>query len=91
MRTPRNSPAPPAAFLARHSAVMALALFAAVGAAVFADYGVSADGPSQLRNGHASFHYILGDENALVGYISRLYSSPRRRSAATSGTSKATP
>jgi len=63
-----------AAFLARHSAIIALAVFAVVGVAVLDDYGVSYDLPDQTRIGSASFDYILGDEDALIeGHHNRLY------------------
>ena len=65
---------PPANFLARHSAIIALALFAVVGAAVFDDYGVTYDEKSQRDIGYASFNYILGDEDArIVGHHDRFY------------------
>ena len=53
-------------FLARHSAIIALALFAVVGVAVLDDYGVGFDANSQIIIGNASFDYILGDEDALL-------------------------
>ena len=69
MRALPDSFSPFAAFLARHSALIALALFAIVGVAVLADYGVSTDEGSQRANGSASLDYILGDEDALTeGY-----------------------
>ena len=66
MRTLPDSLAPVARFLARHGAVVALALFAAVGALVLDDYGVSADEGWQRSIGISSFNYILGDEDALI-------------------------
>ena len=53
-------------FLARHSAIIALAVFAVAGAAVLDDYGVSNDEVTQREIGYASFNYILGDEDALI-------------------------
>ena len=52
------------AFLARHSHLIALALFAAVGLAVLDDYGVSPDEETHRATGYAAFNYILGDEDA---------------------------
>jgi len=66
MKTPLDSLLPAARLLARHSAVIALALFAAVGALVLDDYGVSADEGWQRSIGIASFNYILGVEDALI-------------------------
>ena len=79
MRTLPDSLAPAAAFLARHSALVALALLAAVGLAVLDDYGVSGDDGPQRIIGYASLDYILGDEDALTEeftdgrYIERFY------------------
>ena len=61
-----NALTPPAAFLARRSALIVLAVFAVAGAAVFDDYGVVGDTAIQRRIGDASFNYIIGDENALI-------------------------
>ena len=61
-----QSLSPTANFIARHSAVIALAVFAVVGAAVFDDYGVSHDEWHQRAIGYASFNYILGDEGTLL-------------------------
>ena len=66
MKTLRNYPPPAARFLARHSAAVALALFAAVGAAVFDDYSASFDDAVQRTIGYASLDYILGDERAAL-------------------------
>ena len=66
MKILRNSPAPAARFLARHSAIVALAAFAVVGAAVFDDYAVSIDYEFHRNTGYTSFEYIWGDENALL-------------------------
>ena len=61
-------------FLARHSAIVALALFAIVGVAVFDDYGIGLDEKNQRRIGQASFNYVLGDEDALIeGHHDRYY------------------
>ena len=76
MKNPLTNPRSQAAiaFLARHSAIIALALFAAVGASVFDDYGVSVDVDWQRGIGIASFDYILGDEDALIeGHHDRYY------------------
>ena len=79
MRTLPDSLAPTARFLARHSAVIALALLAAVGLAVLDDYGVSGDDGPQRIIGYASLDYILGNEDALTEeftggrYIERFY------------------
>ena len=65
---------PPANFLARHAAIIALAVFAVVGAAVFDDYGAAVDDIVQRRIGYTSLDYILGDENALIeGHSDRFY------------------
>ena len=66
MKTLPDSLFPAARFLARHGGVIALALFAAVGALVLDDYGVSADEGWQRSIGIASFNYILGVEDALI-------------------------
>ena len=64
---------PPANFLARHSAVIALAVFAVVGAAVLDDYGVIHDVWLLRGNATASIDYILGDENALLSGQGEFY------------------
>ena len=63
------------AFLARHSAIVALAAFAIVGVAVLDDYGTGNDEGSQRLIGYASFDYIMGDEDALIeeGDIDRYF------------------
>ena len=67
MKNPLNSLPPFAApFLARHSALIALALFAVVGVFVFDDYGITSDEGLQRKIGYASFNYIFGDEDALL-------------------------
>ena len=68
MRTPLITPRSQAvaAFLARHSAIIALALFAAVGAFVFDDWGITSDEGLQRKIGYASLNFILGDEDALL-------------------------
>jgi len=48
--------------------LVALALFAAVGVFVFDDYGISVDEIPQRSVGNAAVRYILGDEDALLGY-----------------------
>ena len=77
MRALQDSISPAARFLARHSAIIALAVFAAVGFAVFDDYGVAGDEWLQRNIGYASFNYILGYEDELSGYrylaIERFY------------------
>jgi len=75
MRKLQDSLSPAAAFLARRSAIIALAIFAAVGVAVFDDYGVAIDEGAQRKSGVASLDYILGDEDALIeeGHIDRYY------------------
>ncbi len=57
-----------AGFLARHAHLIALALFAAVGAAVLDDYGVSYDESTHRMTGLASFNYIAGNSDGLTGY-----------------------
>ena len=68
MRNPLTSPRSQAVadFLARHSAIIALALFAAVGVFVFDDWGITWDEGVQRRIGYASLNFILGDEDALL-------------------------
>jgi len=66
MRKLADSLSPFADFLARRSAIIALAAFAIVGALVLDDYGIAVDEVSQRRNGAASFDYMLGDEDALL-------------------------
>ena len=74
MKAVPNSLTPTARFLARHSAIIALALFAVVGAVVFEDYGVSFDETLQRNIGYASFNYIFGDEDGLIeGHSDRFY------------------
>ena len=62
-----------AGFLARRSAIIALALFAIAGAAIMDDYGTFVDEADQRRTGYASFNYVLGDENALREGHDRFY------------------
>ena len=75
MKAVPNSLTPAANFLARHSAIIALALFAVVGAAVLDDYGIGSDEEASISMGIASFDYILGDEDALIreGHIDRVF------------------
>ena len=74
MKKLTRSPAPAARFIARHSAIIALALFAAAALAILDDYGVSYDEQAQIRIGFTSLEYILGDENALIeGHHNRFY------------------
>ena len=75
MKTPLDSvPALPN-FLARHSAIIALAAFAIVGVAVLDDYGVSVDSEYQRDNAIAWLDYILGDEDkpSAEGRVDRRY------------------
>ena len=60
-------------FLARHAAIVALALFAVVGVSVLDDYGVAIDEGTQRSTGIASLDYILGDEDALPNGVNRFY------------------
>ena len=73
MRHIPNSLSPAARFLARHSAAIALALFAAVDGFVFDDYAAAYDEAFQRDNGNASFNYISGDEDALPEDVNRFY------------------
>jgi len=73
MKTPLDSVPRFANFLARHSAIIALAVFAVVGIAVLDDYSVGFDENTQRRNGNAAFDYILGDEDALPDGVDRHY------------------
>ena len=74
MKRLAHSLTPTANFLARHSAAIALAVFAVVGAAVFDDYGIGSDEGASRGIGIASFGYILGDENALIeGHHDRFF------------------
>ena len=74
MKKLADSLSPTAAFLARHSAIVALAAFAIVGVSVINDYGVVSDERIQRTIGYASFNYILGDEDALIeGHSDRHY------------------
>ena len=66
MKLPPDPRSSIAAFLARRSALIALAVFAAVGLAALDDYGVSLDEGWQRQIGYASFNYILGDEDAAL-------------------------
>ena len=73
MKTPLDSVHRFANFLARHAAIIALALFAVVGVAVLDDYGVAIDEGTQRSNGIASLDYILGDADALPNGVDRFY------------------
>ena len=73
MKKLADSLSPFAGFLARHSAIVALAAFAIVGVAVLDDYGIAWDESDQRRIGYASFDYILGDEDALQTDVLRYY------------------
>ena len=73
MKAPLDSVSPFASFLARHAAIVALAVFAVVGVAVLDDYGVAIDEGTQRSNGIASFDYILGDADALPNGVDRFY------------------
>ena len=74
MKTPLDSVPALANFLARHAAIIALAVFAIVGVFIVDDYGVGVDSDYQRDNGIASFDYILGDEDALIeGRIDRYF------------------
>ena len=73
MKAPLDSLSTFAHFLARHSAIVALALFAVVGVAVLDDYGVAIDEGTQRSNGIASLDYILGDADALPNGVDRFY------------------
>ena len=73
MKAPLNSISPFANFLARHAAIVALAVFAVVGVAVLDDYGVAIDEGTQRSNGIASLDYILGDADALPNGVDRFY------------------
>ena len=54
-------------FVARRSALIALAVFAIVGAAVLDDYGIYIDERLVRETGHAALGYILGDEDSALG------------------------
>ena len=73
MSAPIDSISTFAAFLARRSAIIALAVFAIVGVSVLDDYGIAIDEEKQRNNGIASFNYILGDEDALPDDVNRFY------------------
>ena len=64
LRRPRLAAAD---FLRDRVHLVALALFAAVGAFAFDDYGISVDAIAQRGIGSAAVRYILGDEDALLG------------------------
>jgi len=64
MKAPLDSVPTLANFLARHSAIVALAIFAAVGVAVLDDYGIGVDEWGQRRIGSVALDYVLGDESA---------------------------
>ena len=73
MKAPLDSVPRFAAFLARHSAIIALAVFAIVGVAVLDDYGVAMDEYLQWQSGAVAFDYILGNEDSLRGGVDRFY------------------
>ena len=66
MDNPANRLSPIAAFLARNAHLIALALFAVVGLAVFDDYGLAVDEPPHRRIGYASYDYIVGSQNVVT-------------------------
>ena len=65
---PRLARAAISDFLARRAHLIALALFAAVGLAVFDDYGTTFDDSGHRMAGHASFNYVAGNADDLTGY-----------------------
>ena len=73
MKAPLDSVPRFANFLARNSAIVALAIFAVVGVAVLDDYGVAMDEYLQRNSGAVAFDYILGHEDALRGGVDRFY------------------
>ena len=73
MKKLADSLSPLAAFLARHSAIVALAVFAIAGVAVLDDYGIASDEGGHRNSGIASFDYVLGDEDALPTGVMKYY------------------
>jgi len=75
MKAPLDSVPRFAAFVARHSAIVALAVFAIVGVSVLDDYGFAIDEHFYRDMGVASLDYILGDEDALIekGHLHRYF------------------
>ena len=61
-----NRLSPIAAFLARNAHLIALALFAIVGLAVFDDYGIGVDEATQRKIGYASYDYIAGIQDGVT-------------------------
>ena len=57
----------------RHNAPIALMVFAIIGAAVFADYGVGGDEGTQRNIGFKPLNYIMGDQDALYEDYHRHY------------------
>ncbi len=73
MRNPLDPRTPAARFLARRGHLIVLALFAAVGAAVLDDYGLTRDEEGYRRLGRASLDYVLGDADALSATSDKLH------------------
>ena len=55
-------------FILRHSALVALALFAVVGLAVFDDYGVNTDSAHLMEVGRVSLDRVFGGEGARTAF-----------------------
>ena len=68
MKTILSRRSPIIVFILRHSALVALALFAVVGIAVFDDYGVNTDIAHQLAVGRVSLDRVLGGEGARAAF-----------------------
>ena len=60
-------------FLTARSALLALAVFLALGLATLDDHGVWGDSMRQHQLGHATIDYVLGDEDALPKDIRQYY------------------
>ena len=76
MKTILSLRSPIIVFILRHSAIVALALFAAVGFAVFDDYGVNTDSAHQIEVGRVSLNRVLGGEGARAVFDPERVDSP---------------
>ena len=60
-------------FLASHSALLAIAIFFIVGVAVFDDYGIFADDPTQRNLAIMTVDYMLGNDEELLTHKDKIY------------------
>ncbi len=60
-------------FLASHSALLATAIFFIVGIAVFDNYGVSHDDPTQRNVAIMTANYVFGNDEELLAHKDKIY------------------